>query len=197
MNLLPVLSYVLQLYEVTVQAMIKIFSTALSIFNDHIIMVVDHSNDIRMYIIPILSCKVTTTRRLGLRFSPLDRSKNIELASIKFVKNGKIYHKIAKNETVNSMSKSISEVSTLEIDKTEREYMKRYIFVELGGINISRYFYRIAWSLNEKIVVKDLQKMMSIDGEDISLDFTDDNLVVEQIHSEQKVLDQVDLIKRS
>lgn len=196
MNLLPVLSFVLQLYEVAVQAIFNIVSTALYIFNDHIIMIVDHSKDIRMYVIPILNFQVTT-HGLGLRFYPIDKNKNIELASIKFVKKGKIYHKIAKNETVNSMSKVITEVSALEIEKNEREFMKRYVFVELGGINISKYFYQIAWSLDEKIIVKDLQKMLSINGEDISLDFTDDNLVVEQRHSDQKVLDQVDLIKRS
>lgn len=195
MNLLPLVSFALQLYEVTVRAIINIFSAAISIFNDRIIMIIDHSNDKQVYLFPFLNLQVS--RLNGLKFTPLDRCKNIELASIKFVKCGKINHKIAKNQSIDSIRKIVKDVSIVEIEKNEREFMKRYIFVELGGINISKYFYQIGWSLNEKIYVKDLQKVLSINGDNISLDFTDDNLVVEQRHSDQRVLDQVDLIKRS
>jgi phosphopantetheine adenylyltransferase len=176
--------------------MINIISAALSIFNDRIVIIIDHSKEKRLYIIPILHAKLQVSSN-SFKFTPLDKLQNIELATVKFVKRGKINKKIAKNESIDSITRIIRQVSNLEIEKNEREFMKRFVFVELGGVNISKFFYQIGWSLSEKIYVKDLQKVLSIYGENVKLEFTDDNLVVEQRHSDQIVLDQVDLIKRS
>lgn len=191
-----IITFALHLYEAAIQAILNIFSGALTILNDRIILITDHSMDKRVFIFPMLNLHASTN---GLQFSSLDDAIKLELATVKFVKNGKIQSKISKCERLCDIKQKIKQVTHLELKKTEREYMKKFLFVELAGNNISRYFYQIAWSLNDEMYVKDLQKILSIPGEDVSLDFTDDDLAVEQRFPDQKVLDHVhvDLTKRS
>lgn len=195
-NALPLVTFALHLYEAVIQAILNIFSGALTIFNDRMILLIDHSSDKRVYIFPLLHLHVSTD---GLHFSSLDDTNCVELATVKFIKNGKVQSKISKNESPREMKEEIKRVSHVDLDKIEREYMKRFVFVELGGSNISRYFYQVGWSLNDAVQVKDLQKILRVHGNDVTLDFTDDDLAVEQRHPEQTVLSQVhaDLTKRS
>lgn len=195
MNLLPILAFAMQLYETAYQAVVNLITTAISIFNDRIIMIIEYSNGKRVFFFPIIHIQLSSS---GLKFVNLNNSYEFDLAYVKFVKQGKFKSKISKNESFDSMSKSISGISIYDLEKTEREFMKRFVFVELNGLNISKYFYRFGWSINDKFYVDDIQKIFSVpEGPEVSLDFTDDNLVVEQRNSGQKVLDQFDFIKRS
>lgn len=195
MIFLSLVSFALRTYEACLQFVVTICSTAMSIFNDRIIVIIDYSTGTKVYFFPMIHLAVSN---FGFKLVSLHSSYEFDLAYVKFVKNATLHSKISKKETLDSVLKTISGISNHELEKTQREFMKKYIFVELGGKNISKSFYQIGWSITDKMCVADIQTVFAItEGSGISLDFTDDNLDVEKRHSEQKVLDQLDLIKRS
>jgi len=189
----PLVSAISQLYETLVGMWYDIFSVLLSVLNDEILFIKDHSSEKPMYMIPMLSLRIGSWRIHKFRFNETDEYM---LAEVHFVKNGAIHSMLSKGALISTIKQEVRRVSYVELDKARRELMKKYIFVELGGRNISKYFYDIGWSLTKKIQVDDIQKIFS-ESADTVMEFTDDNLFVVKKSGQDVVYDHFDFMKRS
>lgn len=194
MFLLTLTSLLLQGVEYAITIIETLFTALLTTIDNRILLIRDYSNEKPVYIMPLLRLNYCDT---VVSIKRLEEESNFKLADVIFVKGGHVHKMICKEETLQAVKLQVRKVKKEDIDAAKRDIMKNIVFFEIGKKNISRYIYSTGWSLNDKILVKDVKKLHSITTDE-TLDITyDKDFSVEEKKDDESVLDQVDFMKRS
>jgi len=181
--------YVIHIYSMIMEVFRKMYCNCLKLIDNKVLLVRFTADDRQGYMIPLLRLKFhtqsgghgvypTTGMFDFVCYAPIfmtsrERSMIMDYSYSYFALNGCVEHMLSKNTSYDDLTAMIKPWRVRLKKKAED---KKYIYAEVGDVNVTRAFKKVAWSLlSSKITVAEFKYMLQFNRTSEVLYLTDAN----------------------